>query len=223
MMRVLAFTDIHGNSEQFHRIRDEITSADLIILTGDITNFGRGRELQQILQNIEISEDDIFAIHGNCDFPDVLQELQSNGLSIHGTVRERGGFVFMGSGGSLPCPGNTPSEYSETELSELLEKSYNQVGDNPDFILVSHQPPVNTLNDIVHGGTHVGSAAVRRFIEKYQPLVCLTGHIHEGIGIDKIGRTQIVNAGPFRNGYYTSLILNNSELKIELKHVGAGL
>ncbi len=37
---------------------------------------------------------------------------------------------------------------------------------------------------MVRGGRHVGSAAVRRFIERHRPLACFTGHIHEAAGMD---------------------------------------
>ncbi|GAI38384.1 unnamed protein product, partial [marine sediment metagenome] len=59
-------------------------------------------------------------------------------------------------------------------------------------------PPYNTKLDIVFNHTgmkHVGSVAVRRFIEKYQPLATLHGHVHESAGVGKIGKTICVNPG----------------------------
>ena len=41
----------------------------------------------------------------------------------------------------------------------------------------------------------VGSTAVRSAIEQYQPIASLHGHIHEGRGVTKIGRTLVVNPG----------------------------
>ena len=46
---------------------------------------------------------------------------------------------------------------------------------------------------------HVGSIAVRRFIEERQPLVTLHGHIHESTRLtgswrDTIGRTHLFSA-----------------------------
>ncbi len=41
----------------------------------------------------------------------------------------------------------------------------------------------------------VGSTSVRKVIEKYQPLVGLFGHIHEGKGTYKMNRTLCVNPG----------------------------
>ncbi len=40
-----------------------------------------------------------------------------------------------------------------------------------------------------------GSMAVRKAIEKYQPLLSLHGHIHESRNETKIGRTTAVNPG----------------------------
>ena len=67
-------------------------------------------------------------------------------------------------------------------------------------IYVIHAPPFNTKLDIITTGTHAGSKAVRRFIEKEQPLLTLHGHIHEspsmsGSWHDKIGKTICINVG----------------------------
>lgn len=50
-------------------------------------------------------------------------------------------------------------------------------------ILVTHSPPVNTRLDMIDKNIHVGSAAVRKIIEKKQPYLTLHGHIHETVGI----------------------------------------
>jgi Icc-related predicted phosphoesterase len=42
---------------------------------------------------------------------------------------------------------------------------------------------------------HVGSKAVRKLIEQYQPLMGLHGHIHESYASDKVGRTVVINPG----------------------------
>jgi len=41
----------------------------------------------------------------------------------------------------------------------------------------------------------VGSEAVRKMIEKYQPFLGLHGHIHESAGSIRIGETNCVNPG----------------------------
>ncbi len=69
-------------------------------------------------------------------------------------------------------------------------------------VLVSHSPPRDTRCDMVQGGAHVGSRALREWIEAQQPRLVLSGHIHEsprasGAWRDRIGPTEIVNPGQF--------------------------
>jgi len=40
-----------------------------------------------------------------------------------------------------------------------------------------------------------GSTAVRKAVERDQPLVGLHGHIHESRGVTKVGRTLCLNPG----------------------------
>lgn len=83
----------------------------------------------------------------------------------------------------------------EDDLEELKELS-----DPENTIYVMHAPPFNTHLDMISAGLHVGSKSIRNFIEKYQPKLCLHGHIHEspkvsGSFFDEIGSSIIVNTG----------------------------
>ncbi len=86
------------------------------------------------------------------------------------------------------------------------------------LILMAHQPPVNTKIDQVSPGRHVGSKAVREFIEKRHPLICFSGHIHEAVGIDSIGGTKLVNPGPLRNGGYAFAEVDKNTKVVEIKN-----
>lgn len=83
----------------------------------------------------------------------------------------------------------------EGDLRELKKLS------NPKkTVYVIHAPPFNTKLDIITLGTHVGSKAIRQFIEKEHPLLTLHGHIHEspkmsGSWKDKIGKIICINVG----------------------------
>ncbi|MBI5472231.1 MAG: metallophosphoesterase [Ignavibacteriae bacterium] len=82
--------------------------------------------------------------------------------------------------------------------------------------IIPHSPPINTQLDITHSGKHLGSTAVREFIERSQPDVAICGHIHEARGVDVIGRSQIVNCGPVGKGCYV-LITVDDQISISLK------
>lgn len=69
-------------------------------------------------------------------------------------------------------------------------------------LFVSHSPPHGTRCDMIGAHTHVGSRALRAFVERHQPPLVLSGHIHEAPRVssawrDTIGRTAIVNPGQF--------------------------
>jgi uncharacterized protein len=69
-------------------------------------------------------------------------------------------------------------------------------------VFVLHSPPRDTRCDMIGAGRHVGSRAIRRFIDVHQPPLVLAGHIHESPRVssayhDRIGRTLVVNPGQF--------------------------
>ena len=62
----------------------------------------------------------------------------------------------------------------------------------------------------------VGSTAVRKSIEKYQPLIGLHGHIHEARGETKIGRTVCYNPGSeYGEGVLRGIIVNIDEKSVK--------
>lgn len=78
-------------------------------------------------------------------------------------------------------------------------------------ILVVHTLPDNTCLDQLHGGYHVGSFALRLFIEKFQPRLTLHGHIHETVEVSgqfkqRIGRTLCMVPGNHNIGNQLALL-----------------
>lgn len=98
----------------------------------------------------------------------------------------------------------TPEIEKEDSIQKDLERDL--FLKNPDkTIYAIHCPPNNTNLDITSpfaksGGAHVGSMALRLFIEKHQPYLTLHGHIHETVEMsgefkDKIGNTLCLASG----------------------------
>ncbi|RLG55226.1 MAG: YfcE family phosphodiesterase [Candidatus Hydrothermarchaeota archaeon] len=211
-MLLVCISDLHGNLRGIERIN---FSPDLLIVAGDITNFGREREAESILKQLLKITDKILVVPGNCDYPEVskvLDELEIN-LWCRGKIIDRIG--FFGVGGSNPTPFNTPLEYSEEEIKACLNEGFTKVKEAEIKILVSHPPPYNTKVDRISSGLYVGSRAIREFIEKTQPSLVLCGHIHEARGIDKIKNTIIVNPGPLHRGY-ARVEIDRGEIKVEV-------
>jgi Icc-related predicted phosphoesterase len=109
-----------------------------------------------------------------------------------------------------PSPWKTAREEEEDKLEARLESYISKLANVKSSIFNFHAPPYESkldeaplldkeLNPIIRGGAvvmvPVGSKAVRKTIEKYQPFLGLHGHIHEASGSMKIGKTYCVNPG----------------------------
>jgi uncharacterized protein len=107
-------------------------------------------------------------------------------------------------------PWDTPREADEDVLGQKIDRMAAQVKEMKKAIFNFHVPPIDTVLDkapkldenlkqVFSGGNIVmisaGSTAVRRSIERYQPLMGLHGHIHESGGTTRIGRTMCFNPG----------------------------
>ena len=63
----------------------------------------------------------------------------------------------------------------------------------------------------------VGSTAVRKLVESYQPLLTIHGHIHESGGERKIGKTLCINPGSEANhGILRGYLVDIGKKGIEL-------
>lgn len=218
-MNIISLTDLHGKTPNIAGILRQNDPVDLILLTGDITHFGTKLKAKKILAEFQKTGIPVLAVSGNCDFKGVNTFLNELHVGIHGTHHSTGSVSILGLGGSLPGPAPTPNEYSEEELRQFLDEAYAQIPNDQPLLLVSHQPPFGTLNDSLANGMHVGSHSVRQFIEKVEPLVCFTGHIHEGKGIDFIGKTCIINPGPASQGGYGWVRMDEDGVHAEIREL----
>lgn len=209
--------DIHANMDNFDRI-PELEQARGVIITGDLTNNGGVAAARKVLD--KIGNLPVIAQVGNMDKMEIDQWLNDNGLNIHRRVVAIAPDVAaLGIGGSTITPMRTPTEFTEGQYAAWLNDEWPQAAPYAHKVLVSHNPPKDTLCDAINPELHVGSSAVRAFIEEHQPEVCLCGHIHEGRAVDKIGDTIIVNPGMLAQGGYAILREKDGRLTAELHEV----
>lgn len=132
-------------------------------------------------------------------------------------------------GWSNPTPWHTHREESDEALLQRIEAVISQVRDTSNAVFNLHAPPYGSGLDEAPELTSdlrptyagralisVGSRAVLQVIEKYQPILTLHGHVHEGKGTRKYRRTLCVNTGSM----YEQGILNG--VVAELKPKGLG-
>ena len=218
-MKIISFGDIHEDTNNLIKIKSELETADLIVISGDLTNCHGKTETKKVLDVVKKYNKHLLAMYGNMDKQEVDGYLTKEGINLHGNGYVFGDVGIFGCGGSSPTPFHTPSEISEADIEQLLTNGYNKVKDARWKIMVCHTPPRDTTTDIVRSGMHVGSQMVRDFILKHKPHVCISGHIHESRARDKVGDTIVLNAGMFRDGWYTEIDIDKGGISAVLKSV----
>ena len=137
---------------------------------------------------------------------------------------------MINSGWSNPTPWDTHREEPDEDLLKRIEAMIPQVKDLSNAVFSLHAPPYGSGLDeapeltkdmrLAYAGQSliaVGSKAVLEVIEKYQPLLGLHGHIHEGKGTRKIKRTLCINPGSM----YEQGILQGAVVELKPNKIGS--
>ena len=177
------------------------------VMTSTIKNW-----LDLIPQKVP-SETRVVVCPGNDDRPPVDDIVNSHKHVINGegkVIEVDDSHEMISCGWVNPSPWKTTREEEDDKLEERLERYISQLKNVESAVFNFHAPPYQTkldeaplldknLNPVIHGGSvvmvSVGSKAVKKMIEKYQPFLGLHGHIHEASGSLKIGKTYCVNPG----------------------------
>ena len=174
--------------------------------------------LQLATERLAESAVPLFLMPGNDDdfgIDAVLERPEYAPVNADGKVLDLpGGLQLLACGWSNVTPWKTPREETEEQLYERLDALAQQVRDPRRAVFMIHVPPHDSgldtaplldenlrptvsAGDVLRGP--VGSTAVRRVIETYQPLLAVHGHIHESGGERKIGETLCINPGSEAN------------------------
>jgi Icc-related predicted phosphoesterase len=215
-MRILAITDIHGAFGKVEAILSKDSAFDLILIGGDLTTHGTPGQAQEAVERFRQFGKPLLAVAGNMDSPAMDDTFIDLGISINGKGVVLDGVGFFGVSGSPVTPMNTPYELSEEEIGRRADAGWRQVETARWKVFVPHAPPRDTRLDTILFGRHVGSSAIRTFVEEHQPDLLICGHIHEARGTDMLGKTKMVNCGPAGRGYYTVVEIGD-EMRIELR------
>jgi hypothetical protein len=166
---------------------------------------------------------------GNDDPPQISDVLGKSSCirNPEGVVVNVSGHEMISMGWSNPTPWRTYRECSEEELGRRIDDMAASVKDMQRCIFNFHVPPFDSTLDsapkldrnmrpiVDPSGAlvmiPVGSTAVRKAIEKYQPFLGVHGHIHESSGNIMIGGTLCLNPG----SEYTSGILRGYLIDVD--------
>ena len=204
-VKLLVISDGHGNTDVLEKLAPIAAGVDAVLYAGDFAAFGKPETAAPFLEGLARLHDNVFAVLGNCDEPAFIEELEKRDICAQGQLVFFGGLAIAGSGGGTKFTGVTPYERAEEELVSdlsIVKRNAEESGHLQNLVLIAHSPPHGTTLDKVESGAHVGSVGIRQFIEDFQPVLAVAGHIHESRAVDQIGDSALVNPGALAEGFY---------------------
>lgn len=217
-MKFLLISDGHGAIDNLRSLSAIAKEVDAVLFAGDFAAFNQPQTGQYFLEELKLLHANIYSVLGNCDEPSFIEKLKECSINVQESVQNFRDFVIVGSGGASKFTGATPNERTDEELAGDLTSCYEKKeGDN--LILITHNPAKGLKVDKVAPLVHVGSPLIRAFIEKAEPILAISGHIHEAYGVDRVKDTVVVNPGALCDARFAiaDVVKENDKYKVEVE------
>jgi len=188
-LKILAAGDLHGDSRISEKlaIKAEKENVDLVVLLGDITGMTHTKNLIQPFLN---KHKKVVFIPGNWetknDADAISKKYGIKNIEKNYAVYKNTGIFGIGSADWSLYP-------DEAKTMKHLKQQNEKIKDLEKKIMISHLHAAGTKSEL---SGIPGDEAIRRAIDKFQPDLFISGHIHELEGVEeKIGKTRVVNVG----------------------------
>jgi Icc-related predicted phosphoesterase len=201
-MKIAAVADLHFTPQVHDRVRENMNrvrdEADLLVLGGDLTNFGRPDEMESLLNVLVRLRLPIVAVLGNHDYesarvPELMKLMTEAGIKVlDGTAYERDGIGFAGTKG---FPGGfgrgALTAFGEPEVKAFvqaaidealkLERALSQLRTKKRVVVLHYAP----IGETVQGEPqeifpYLGSSRLAEVVDRHGADLVLHGHAHAG-------------------------------------------
>jgi Icc-related predicted phosphoesterase len=201
-MRIAATADLHFSAsrqgvlhEQLSRVRDE---ADVLVLAGDLTNYGKPEEMEPLLNVVVRSRIPTIAVLGNHDYEsgkqvELMRMMEAAGIKVlDGTAYERDGVGFAGTKGFVGGFGRgVLTAFGEPEIKQFVQASIDEALKleramaqlrTPKRVVVLHYSPIP---DTVQGEAaeifpFMGTSRLAEIVDRHGADLVVHGHAHHG-------------------------------------------
>jgi uncharacterized protein len=201
-MRIAATADLHFTGarhdallEQLNRVRD---SADVLVLAGDLTNFGQPEEMDPLLNVVVRSRVPTVAVLGNHDYEsgqqaELMRMMANAGVKVlDGTAYERDGVGFAGTKGFVGGFGRgVLTAFGEPQIKQFVQASIDEALKleramallrSEKRVVVLHYSPVS---ETVTGEPQeifpfLGTSRLAEVVDRHGATLILHGHAHHG-------------------------------------------
>jgi Icc-related predicted phosphoesterase len=201
-MRIAATADLHFTGsrhsallEQLSRVRE---AADVLVVAGDLTNFGRPEEMEPLLNVVVRSRIPTIVVLGNHDYEsgkqgDLMRMMAAAGIKVlDGTAYERDGIGFAGTKG---FPGGfgrgVLTAFGELEVKQFvqaaidealkLERAMAQLRTQKRVVVLHYSPVAATVQgESPEIFPYLGNSRLAEVVDRHGADLVLHGHAHHG-------------------------------------------
>ena len=215
-MRIAALADLHftpaayeGIKSLMERVRDE---ADLLILAGDLTNYGKTSEMEPLLNVLVRLRLPVVAVLGNHDYEsgqeaELMKMMTEEGIKVlDGTAYERDGVGFAGTKGFIGGFGRgVLTAFGEPEIKRIvqasidealkLERAMSQLRTEKRVVVLHYAPVVGTVTgEPAEIFPYLGTSRLAEVVDRHGANLIVHGHAHHGAREGKtVGGVPVYN------------------------------
>jgi uncharacterized protein len=201
-MRIAATADLHFMAssqtalhDQLNKVREE---ADVLVLAGDLTNYGQPTEMEPLLNAIVRLRVPTIAVLGNHDYEsgreqELIRMMTSEGIKVlDGSAYERDGVGFAGTKGFVGGFGRgVLTAFGEPEIKSFvrasidealkLERGLSQLRSAKRVVVLHYSPIAGTVNgEAPEIFPFLGTSRLAEVIDRHGADLVLHGHAHHG-------------------------------------------
>jgi len=201
-MRIAALADLHFTPALYESIKTKLESArqdaDLLVLAGDLTNFGKTSEMEPLLNALVRLRLPIVAVLGNHDYEsgqeaELMKLMTDEGIKVlDGTAYERDGVGFAGTKGFIGGFGRGMlTAFGEPEIKRIvqaaldetlkLERAMSQLRTEKRVVVLHYAPVVDTVKgESPEIYPYLGTSRLAEVVDRHGANLILHGHAHHG-------------------------------------------
>jgi uncharacterized protein len=201
-MRIAATADLHYSPQSYDRIREPLAQvrdeADVLVLAGDLTNYGKPEEMHSLLNALVRLRIPIVAVLGNHDYEssceqELMKMMTEEGIKVlDGSSYERDGVGFAGAKGFIGGFGRglltafgekETKAFVQASLDETLklERALSMIRTER-IVIVTHYAPIcdTVIGEPQEIWPYLGSSRLAEVIDRHGAKLALHGHAHHG-------------------------------------------
>src|SRR6266851_1061354 len=202
LMRIAATADLHFSAQSYSTIQDQFVKvrdeADLLLIAGDLTNYGQPPEMEMLLNALVRLRLPTVAVLGNHDYEsgqesELQRMMAAAGIKVlDGTGYERDGVGFAGTKGFVGGFGRgVLTAFGEREVKVFvqaaidealkLERAMSQLRTKKRIVVLHYSPIVSTvMGEAPEIFPFMGTSRLAEVVDRHGADLVFHGHAHRG-------------------------------------------